>query len=260
MALYFAQKILRKDFIYWVPGLTGAPRVLLSGMSRVLVKIVVDYTGVVHFRHSFELGGAYWTASVLLALGVSFAIVRWYFSVVPAEEQVMEEDAAWRIVTALSASWVAAFAAFLYVIDERFRHTFYSTQRGYELTCAHFLEGEDDEAKMRVFQHNEAQYTSIYEELRAFVLENWEAWEDEDPVWFTDILKGRIPDDMIPGAALREMKMGGARRRRSSVGDLLSGGGEGGAGGAGGAGGREEGLARVHPVLVEVEDGGGGVH
>ena len=64
MLLYLAWKIFRGDFLYWV-RVEGIVGVIISALVRVVNKIIVDFTGCVHFRHPYELGGAVFSASVL---------------------------------------------------------------------------------------------------------------------------------------------------------------------------------------------------
>jgi hypothetical protein len=52
-------------------------------------------------------------------------------------------------------------------------------------------------------------------------LENWERWEEEKPEFFNDNFQASVDDDMIPADSLREMKGGGGKRRRSSLGVQL---------------------------------------
>ena len=49
MLIYLAWKVLRGDFFYWfrVEGFLGF---FGSFLIRVLVKVIVDFTGCVHFR------------------------------------------------------------------------------------------------------------------------------------------------------------------------------------------------------------------
>ena len=48
--LYLALKVLRGDF-FWFVQLDGVLAIIMSFFERVLVKIIVDYTGCLHFRH-----------------------------------------------------------------------------------------------------------------------------------------------------------------------------------------------------------------
>ena len=90
MGLYLTQKVLRGDLWYWVPvdGIAGFGVALLM---RVGIKLVTDYTGVIQFRHSGELGGAYWTMNMLSALASSFVAVSSYHNSAK-EEVVLKED------------------------------------------------------------------------------------------------------------------------------------------------------------------------
>ena len=49
LLLYLAWKLARKDFLYWVQ-VEGALGILVSLLSRVLVKVIVDFCGCLHFR------------------------------------------------------------------------------------------------------------------------------------------------------------------------------------------------------------------
>ena len=52
---------------------------------------------------------------------------------------------------------------------------------------------------------------------------NWYRLEEEKPEWWTEALKARIPNDMLPTPALaeEERKFGG-KRRRSSIRDIMA--------------------------------------
>ena len=62
--LYLMWKLLRGDFLYWV-RVEGVFGVMFSLVVRILVKVVVDFTGCFHFRHPYELGGAVFSASMV---------------------------------------------------------------------------------------------------------------------------------------------------------------------------------------------------
>ena len=49
LLLYLAWKLARKDLLYWVQ-VEGAFGILVSLLSRVLVKVIVDFCGCLHFR------------------------------------------------------------------------------------------------------------------------------------------------------------------------------------------------------------------
>jgi len=61
MAVYLLVKVVRQDLpVPWrIGGLPSAVRIIIALVYRSVVKIFVDATGNLHFRHPFELGGAY---------------------------------------------------------------------------------------------------------------------------------------------------------------------------------------------------------
>ena len=65
MGLYFTYKILRRDLWHWVP-LEGASSVVESVLERLIVKVLVDFTGVIQFRAAGEMGG-YFTFNMVRA-------------------------------------------------------------------------------------------------------------------------------------------------------------------------------------------------
>jgi len=56
----------RGDVHYWVP-VVGKTGWFVSIIARVAVKIIVDFTGCIHFRHPKELGGLYYSLTLLQA-------------------------------------------------------------------------------------------------------------------------------------------------------------------------------------------------
>ena len=66
MGLYFTYKILRCDLWHWVP-LTSVASALESVLERLVVKILVDFTGVIQFRGAAEMGGVFFTLNMVRA-------------------------------------------------------------------------------------------------------------------------------------------------------------------------------------------------
>ena len=64
MGLYFMYKILRGDLWHWIP-LEGAAGVVESVLERLVVKVLVDFTGVIQFRGAAEMGGCYFTFNMV---------------------------------------------------------------------------------------------------------------------------------------------------------------------------------------------------
>ena len=45
MAFYIGFKVLRNDFVTYLPGLEGTLKYIFALVSHTLMKVVVDYTG-----------------------------------------------------------------------------------------------------------------------------------------------------------------------------------------------------------------------
>jgi hypothetical protein len=157
---------------------------------------------------------------------VSLVATSIYLSIdeVKADGKVISESVVGTIVGVLGGSLVFFFACFLLLMKREYWGTFFSVQTGYAWVQSKFIEADGDERKSRIFVFNKKMWLSIRGDVKAWTLENWERWEDEQPEWFNDNFRAAVDDDMIPPASLRKLN-GGSKRRRSSLGDLLGGGG-----------------------------------
>jgi hypothetical protein len=241
MGLFLLYKVARRDFYHWIP-VEGTMCVVGSILTRVMAKILTDFTGVVQLRGSADLGGIAWTVNLLMALIASLVATRVYYASASSDDWVMDEGAAWATVGGLSAGWASSFAAFLLLTKQEIRGTFYSFQTGYQYVQSKFLRA-GDENKSKIFKYNKMQWMPIREDVKTWTMENWCRWEEEQPSWFTEKWVSKVDDDMIPPLFLRAMNMAaekarrGSSRRRSSIGDFI--GGNAGAGREAGGGARE---------------------
>ena len=53
IGIYLLFKVLRQDFTYWMP-FEGPLSIIMSVIFRIMVKVIVDFTGNVQFRHPYE--------------------------------------------------------------------------------------------------------------------------------------------------------------------------------------------------------------
>jgi hypothetical protein len=205
LLLYLLVKILRGDFWYWLP-VGGNLEIMSSIVARVLVKVVTDFTSIVQFRHTNEVGGMYWMFGFVLTMG-SLPV-----AIILAERgDVAEEglELAWIVVELVIPCTVVSFAVFFLSIEKRYWGTFYSLQRGKDLTVQRFRDSADDASKAdAIFNNSKHHWELIEDEVKAWVEANWDGWEEEEPNWFDDAMRARVPVEYIPGA-------GDARRRES---------------------------------------------
>ena len=227
MALYLLQKVLRGDFYYWLP-IDGALGLFVSLIMRVLAKTIADFTGVIHFRGPQELGGAYWTANMFLAMLVSFGSV-WVYT--RSDGEVTRREV-WMTVGYMGGGWLTTFGLFLLLMKKDYRRTFFATTTGKQQVMDRF-KSDDEAIKASVLKKNKKMWRPIREEAKTWVLSNWHRWVDEKPLWFTEAWVNKVPYDFIPDdedqAKLEVIRKNG--RRRSSAAAVL-------------------GLAKVHPTTT----------
>jgi hypothetical protein len=203
LGLYLLVKILRGDFWYWIPAGVNV-EIVSSILMRVVVKIITDFTSIMQLRHPNEVGGAYWLFSLILTMG-SLPV-----SIFIASSHVDEQpiDIASLIVKYFTPITTICFAVFFWNIERKYWHTFWSPQRSKDKTMSFFLEGESDKVKFLVLTRSRHHWVSIEGEVKKWIELNWAKWEEEQPEWFTDVIKATVPVDFIPAD-------GDARRRES---------------------------------------------
>ena len=258
MGLYLLFKVARCDFYYWIP-LRGVLAIIVSFLCRIFVKVIVDYTGCVHFRHPYDLGGFYWTFNLVLSqLSVLGATLLYTAKAKDAEtaggnsrneknmtegihnismsannifdgdetalSSTVDPSQLWVIVGCICALWFWSFTAFIFSINRKYIKTFFTKLTGQQVTLAQWANGDEDAVKAdAAFCAHESHTASIRDDVQEWVHANWYRWEVEKPAWWTDAMKASIPNDMLPAPALKEEeKKGGGERRRSSLGDIMA--------------------------------------
>jgi hypothetical protein len=210
LGLYLLVKVLRGDFWYWIPA-GGNVEILSSIVCRVLVKVVTDFTSIVQFRHPNEVGGMYWMFGFVLTMG-SLPV-----AIILAESGDLAEEVvrfAWKLVGIFIPCTVLLFAVFFFNIEKKYWGTFYSWQRGKDLTVNNFREGTDDVKALYAFEFSKHHWKAIEEDVKSWVEANWERWLEEKPKWFDDAMRARVPVEYIPTAQERKKET----YRRKSVG------------------------------------------
>ena len=201
MGLYLVFKILRSDFHYWIPGIP----LIGSFIERILGKIVVDFTGCLHYRHPYELGGLAFTMSMIWAQAFPFAALQYFDGEI--------KDIMTGFLAVSFTAWLMSNIIFFCTIDLSYLNTFFGSMTAAQYTCELYLTGKDDFQKFDAIFTNRIEYTeSIHGEVKDWVAANIDQWRREMPDWFNIEL---IPDEFLPKDAFEEE--GGAQRRRSSV-------------------------------------------
>jgi len=232
LILFLCYKILRGDFRYWL-NLPGLLSWIASVVFRTMVKTIVDFTLIVHFRHPFELGGMYWSANVVLNQLFCFASVYLYkkdlndvlsdninyrdgtekdvrvssrcnpadfdsYNVHYVCEESGLEASLWNVVICLFVLSIFSFGGFLFSINREYWVTLFDTRTGTQFAVDNYKAAATDVMRFDIFTHHPIFYSSISEELYKWLTDNWDRWEDEEPDWFTAAAILNIPEDILP--------------------------------------------------------------
>jgi len=205
IGIYLLLKILRQDFYSWM-RLSGVLAVVVSFATRIAVKIIVDFSGCIHFRHPYELGGLGYLLSVIWSQVFPFVALHFVDG---------ENKAGLTVFLVVSLMvWVVLNTIFFCTIDLSYLNTFFGTKTAPQYTCELFMTSKDDYQKFRAVFKNRIEYTkSIHREVEEWVAENLGEWRRERPEWFNIEM---IPDEFLPEDVL-QAEGGAKRRRRSSV-------------------------------------------
>ena len=206
VVVFLVFKVARNDFMYWsrIEGVTG---VIVSLFQRLVTKVIVDFTGLLHLRHPKELGGALFTASMVWAQIFPFVALEFFF-----EGEKKEELRAFLITSCVS--WFVLNVVFFATINSSHIHTFFSTKTAPQYISELFTaEGTGDKEKFKIAFRTRKSYTkSIHDKIKLWVATKIEDWTRDKPDWFH---VEAIPDEFLPAAVVTAE--GGAKRRRSSV-------------------------------------------
>jgi len=215
LLIYYVIKGLRRDLWYWAP-IYGGFGVLVSWLMRWGIKVIVDWTAVVHFRHPNEVGGAYFTFSLGLTIVMGVVAALQYEKVVDdvitdedvelgednqsvgGEESGLEESTVVTIMMFACAGMVVSYATLLVSMKREYLHTFISTKTGNESAQEMFTKNEDDEQRFGIFGDNRHRWEhKIGAEVKAWINERLPLWLEEPPEWFNDQKRSVIPDDYV---------------------------------------------------------------
>ena len=204
VGFYLLYKIARRDFYWWL-RLEGVLSVILSLLDRTLVKVITDFTGCIHLRHSLELGGLAYSSTMVWAQIFPFVALGWYEG--GNKEQLQ------KLLISCFGVWLVLNGLFFCSIDRTFLRTFFTRKTGPQYICELFRTSTLDSAKFRTaFSKRRSFIAECEDEVKDWVRVNIERWRLEKPDWFKI---DKIPDDILPAEVVAEE--GGAKRRRSSI-------------------------------------------
>ena len=186
-----------------IEGLVG---ILGSAAHHTIIKVIANFSGCIHLRHSYGLGGTAFSLSMLWVQALPFVALQYY-----------EGDDAEAIKIFLVCSfclWLILIISFFCTIDLDFMGTFFGTITAAQYTVELFQNATDDAMKFDAAFTNRISYTKpIHGEIKEWVRLNIDRWRLEAPEWFIVEL---VPDEFLP-VEVFEAEGGERRRRKSSV-------------------------------------------
>jgi len=208
LGLFYLWKIGRREF-----------RAITDMIGCCVVQIIAGFTGCLHFRHPFILGGFYYSMSMLWAQVFPFVALHLYNNADGLADNTNDHDDLGENVQLMLicsfAVWLMLNVAFFCTIDLSYIFTFFSIERGPAWVVRRFKEeGAKDSQKFDVIFDNNLDYSKpVHGEVKEWIAANIDRWRSEMPEWFQVEI---IPDEFLPKEVF-EAEGGAKRRRRSSV-------------------------------------------
>jgi len=209
MSLYFTVRVFRGDFRYWL-RLDGVWSWIASILVRLIIKTVTDFTLLIQFRNQMDIGGSYFSASVVLNQIFCFISVHLYTkhlndvankkgedSIQNDEENALQSYL-WNTVVGLFVLSMFSFGGLLKSIKREYFWTFFDTRTGPQFAVDNYRAAETDSSRFGIFGYHPSYFDNIAEELMKWLTENWDRWEEEKPEWFTAVAISTVPEDMLP--------------------------------------------------------------
>jgi len=110
---------------------------------------------------------------------------------------------------------MVSFAAFLKLINKKYYNTFFDIRTGKTFLCDTWRTSKGDKGKFYVFSKHKSYYKSINKELKEWLSENWDRWEDEKEDWFTAKIISKIPIELLPEQFSAKLGVDAKGRRKS---------------------------------------------
>ena len=203
LLIFLIYKLLRRDFLYWIQ-IDGFLGLAISFTTRLFSKVITDFSGCLHCRHPFELGGAAFSASMLWAQAMPFVALQIY--------EGENKSLIFQILIISFVLWFTTTIAFFCTIDLTYLSTFFGFQTSPQFTTYNYHNSKTDSQRFAWVFGSRISFTkTIHEEIRIWVKENIEDWRSEKPSFFNVEL---IPDYLLPQEIVNAE--GGVLRRRSS--------------------------------------------
>ena len=199
VGLFFTYKMLRSDFICWIPG--AGYRTSL--VYRLCSKMMIDFCGLLQMRHACDAGGAFWLFSIVSNQAVCLMSV-WAYTEHYDGPGKLDRALLFTSFGALAGTWALAFAGLVLSIERACLLSFVSLETGREWVVRIFreTEGDNESRVLHIFATNAPLWDSIRGEVKAWFQVNYPRWKAGQLAWLTPGLLLTIPSDFFPKEVL----------------------------------------------------------
>ena len=198
---FFLYKACRGDIRFFL-RLSGSASWISTIIIRTNMKTMTDYTGWLHGRHPYSLGGMYFMVNLAITQVMSFVGALAYNHVGEGARSPTE------VLCSIGIPCVVfniCFVIFMLLIKKEYRHTFFNPMTGKEFACNCFRDAKTDEEKFGIFGNHPSYFESINGDLKLWLAERWPVWMEENPAWLTTAAKKRIPLELAPRELITQL-------------------------------------------------------
>lgn len=205
-------KIIRDDLIYWVPIKSISLTILSSTIIRTMFKFALDFTGILLSRHPYELGGAYFTFTMISTPLACVYLGYRYLALYDDEkgsvsgrkgdgdgdgDRVFSSSQVYGCIGGLVVMQMTSFGLLLKLMNPAHRRTFTSFRTAREHVVLTFRNAPPGRIKVGVMNNHRSLWRSIEGEVRGWLNSELKGWLEEIPDWFDARVRGMILDDMV---------------------------------------------------------------
>lgn len=201
MCVFFLYKVLRKDFLYWMP-MPSKLQLLISVIVRCIQKIVVDFTGMLHERHPYELGGLCWFAMMFytqLQIYVVLALSHLGFGDdKEGPSASLSSSNVFIACITLSCTWLVSVIALISCTEKEYRYTFYNSWTSAQFIAARFEKGNDRTKMTIITTVARRMWMPIAPKVKEWLEYSWPSLNNNRPDWFTPQVEKKVPTEYLP--------------------------------------------------------------
>jgi hypothetical protein len=215
MAFVYAFKIATSDFFYHF-NLPPKIDILVSIISRLVQKQIATFTGMIHLRHPYELGGVLMVWNYVEAAVGVFVAAWFYLKYSEETDSKLSESFIYTLLPILLSVWALSLLAFFISIDRGpTRPTFFVMMTAPEYA----MHVHDKFALFDIFSKHHSYYQKHSDRLRKWVHSNWRVWMIDGVM--TEGILLTIPESYIPeedleqGVAVNFKSLAALHKKRS---------------------------------------------